>query len=262
MQSAMGGRRLDCSCELYKLKGFILKEANLLIDSLFLHTSALQPSTFLDWKCHISSLVTSVSTDQPFLEVNDTLFVCQNNTIPSCPKQCVCYSKPYDGTIIVDCSDAGLTQLPQFLPLPAGNGSLIVTVEWNQITHLPNCEEKRYQWLNHASFLNIKSNALTPSIPEFETFLRTCFKSLRQLYMAYNNIQYIPQAIKATGLRKFSFYDNKLTCDCTNYWMKKWILESGSLIFHPEKVQCTNKGETNLQHYATPVLLVRNTVHN
>lgn len=243
LSSAQSGYPLNCTCGLYDLKQFIRTEAvELIKPALYPHITPLDPDNFLNWKCHLNKLVTNTYEQHPFLDVSDFSFTCINHTL-MCPERCQCWSQPFDGSIIVDCRLANLTEFPANGPIPSGNAELMVNLEWNHIATLPDCDERRYHYLQHARYLDFKWNLLVPSIPEFERFLQTCAKNMTSLYMAYNKIQFLPQTIQQYNFKWFSIYNNNLLCNCLTKWMKPWIIEKKDHILYYDRIQCDEKGK-------------------
>ena len=241
MHSASNGHPLHCDCDLYHLKQILEEITN--------HSSqdVIGLHRFLSWKCQVNTLLTFGTVIMPFMQLNNSQFICAEET--SCPDRCICYVGPdgylYIGqgkaNILVDCSGTKQTEIPGFMPEP-GITSIAANFLYNEITYFPDCDFKRYHWLKLTYYLNMRGNHLTPDVSQFQNFISTCLVNMKRLFIAYNNIQYLPPSIQDVPLTSFSINNNKLKCDCNNKWMKSWINRSPYILVK-EHVYCTNSGK-------------------
>ena len=241
MDSARNGHPLHCDCDLYHLKQILEEITNRSSqDVISLHR-------FLSWKCEVNTLLTFGTVILPFMQLNNSQFICTQNT--PCPDRCTCYVGPdgyiYIDTVIVDlligCGGTKQKEMPAFTP-NKGVASIAATFYYNDIKDFPDCDAKGYHWIKLTSFLNMKGNDLTPDIPQFRKFVTTCLVKMKRLFLAYNNIQFLPPSIQDVPITALSINNNKLECDCNNKWMKSWINRSPYILIK-EHIYCTNSGK-------------------
>lgn len=239
----------ECGCSLYHLKEFIsTKEAALTIKgAVYPNNLLLSKSNFQSWHCRVNAILqpranTQQLLDTSFLEMPADKFLCQNENY-ECPQKCQCYNRAANYDIIVDCTHQNLTALPRNVPVPSAGGELIVSVAYNRIENFTSCEEPDYIWLRDVRSLNLEHNELSPkNTIDTESFLN-CLTNVSRLYLAYNNIEYLPYSIQRKHYGELSISGNKLTCDCKTKWMKHWLQSKSDMIFLSQTVHCREKSE-------------------
>lgn len=243
------GKMLQCDCNLFDLKTFIYQnlpiyQQGLVLRSIYPHSLMLSASNFQMWKCQVHPVLMLDVTQGSFLLMKAESFICKDNSL-KCPDKCDCYMGANDSRRIIDCRNRSLSELPRSILLPPSMSQLIVSVEHNNIVHLPECDDPHYEWLKNVTTFNIQHNELTPSnIPLFDRFLH-CMKNVSSLFLAYNNIQYFPPYIQQMDFDALSISGNKLTC-CNSHWMKIWLQEKNRTIQNSLIVHCIDKGKVIL----------------
>nr|XP_022342718.1 protein toll-like [Crassostrea virginica] len=95
---------IKCDCRINHLTRFIRNR----LEDGFLRGNEY---FFNDWKCASPAEFKY----KPILQVPETETYCEVN-IPKCPSACSCYERAVSGITIVDCRNAGFTNLPKELP--------------------------------------------------------------------------------------------------------------------------------------------------
>ena len=233
---------MDCDCSLYYLREFIgREEAKALIkNSSYPHVLLLSANNFLTWTCKVNHILDPDFPIRPFLQMPAKNFVCLSLSL-TCHPDCNCYRGSSTSDIIVDCTNRHMKTFPKYLPVPSDEGQLIVSLEQNQIVSYPPCNEPGYKWLQHTNKLNLQHNELTAKYTsETDTFLR-CLKNVSHLYLAYNNIEYLPMSIQDRKYTNLSISGNKLKCDCTAFWMKSWLQKNSKVIQNAITMHCQHQ---------------------
>lgn len=234
---------LQCDCNLFDLKMFIGTQqarapVSLLSGSKYLHTLLLSFTNFQTWKCQVNPILVRHSTVGSFLAMDNKNFICLDKNL-ICPPKCTCYKGANDYRLIIDCSNRSLHSFPENITMPEGLDELILNLDYNFITALPDCDDIRYEWLKQLNHLSLQHNEIAPEkFTSFDKFLR-CMPKITHLSLAYNNIVYFPPSISRMDFQALSISGNKLTC-CGAEWMKKWLQEKNETIRDSLTVHCAD----------------------
>ena len=241
----------DCDCSLYELREFLVANRahapiSLLSGSKFTHSLLLSDSNFQTWKCKVNPMLMKNHTESRFMLLNDSKsFICPDPNLP-CPEQCTCYRGANDSRMLVDCHNRSLTKFPKNIKLPEHKNELVVSLEYNSIAELSDCESSSYRWLQNVTQLNLQHNGLTPKkMHLFGRFLR-CMDKISHLFLAYNNIDRLPHVIQHKSFKALSIASNKLTCCISERWIKSWLQDNSKIIFDSVEVYCQHKGRSTI----------------
>ena len=232
----------DCDCPLYYLQRFLHEDAhNIIRDIVYDGSFLVQHYNFQSWKCRVHPMLDPGAPIRPFLDTPPEKFICVDKNLP-CPKECICYEGAQNADIFVDCSHLSLKKMPKNLPIPKMGGQLVVNLAHNNIRRYENCRDKDYMWLQNVTTLNLEHNEITPNNSDDTDNFLHCLTSVQYLYMAYNNIEYLPLSIQYIDYRNLSIYGNKLECDCTTSWLKKWLQKSNATVQRSQNMFCKGFG--------------------
>ena len=233
-----------CDCSLYNLANFINYDTGRYVikGSAFSHTLLLSRTNFQSWKCRASKMLQSNITARSFLVMPSELFLCSDESI-MCPFQCTCYKRATNKDIVVDCSDTGLNRLPVNIPIPTSGHELIVSLEHNDIVDFEDCTDSQYRWLEHVTRLNLQSNNLSPKNVDSTNNFLNCLKRVTHLYLANNNLRYLPLSIQQHKYTELSIVHNPLICDCTTDWLKPWLQTHNKSIVKSATIHCINESK-------------------
>lgn len=135
-----------------------------------------------------------------------------NSSIKRCPKECSCMVRLVDKTVIMNCSNVGLTQVPE-IPIPTtfGMKSIELFIEDNNITTLPTIKMPGYQ---HVSEIYARNNSIRTLRPEnLPTGL--VLLDVSHNYMSSINASFLQQRFNSTyALQNISLGFNPWMCDC------------------------------------------------
>ena len=233
----------DCDCSLYYLKKFIREEAeNIITDVVYDGSFLVQHYNLQSWKCRASTMLEPEAQIKPFLDTSDEKFICFDRDLP-CPKDCTCYRGAHNLNIYVDCSHLALVKMPRNLPVPSGGGQLHVNLANNNIGQYEDCRDPDYMWLQNATKLDLEHNGFTPKNSDHTDNFLHCLTSVQYLYMAYNNIEYLPLSIQYIDYKNLSISGNKLKCDCTTLWLKQWLQKNNDTIQKSQTMRCKGFGK-------------------
>ena len=235
---------LHCDCNLYDLRQFVYKnqalaKVSLLSGSKYSHALLLSDSNFQTWKCQVHPTLMLNFTQGSFLHMDDKNFICQDPDL-ACPYKCTCYKSAVDSRMIVDCRNQNLTSFPEDIRKPTTMKELIVSLESNNIVRLPECDDPRFNWLREVTHFNLEGNEITPqNLPIVDRFLR-CMGKISYLFLAYNNIQYLPPYIQQLDFNALTITGNKLTC-CNSHWLKTWLQHKNKTIKNALTAHCNEQ---------------------
>lgn len=139
------------------------------------------------------------------------LFICNITASKKCPKDCHCFYQPKKSRTVVNCTAAGLKELPLYLP---DRNNITLVLNNNSIKHF---ESRAY--LKNVSVLDIANNIL-------ETITSEAITSLAKktsLTLKNNNFKTLPRALQTLNPCKVHFGKVTIRCECEQLWIKDWI---------------------------------------
>ena len=106
----------------------------------------VRPNQFSTWKCNAPMAI----KDKPILSVAENQFI-SNTNLSNCPKECTCYVRSAQGTVIVDCKENDLVAMPSSVP----EGQTELFLQSNQIEEIPS-----YSYLENVTALYLSHNKI------------------------------------------------------------------------------------------------------
>lgn len=190
-----------------------------------------EPS-FKQWRCAWppelnGRLIGELKDDETYLRVQPG-----NLGNDPCPDHCTCYIRASLETIIVDCINRGLENIPSTVPAKTRE----LWLQNNSIRALPT----HAMYFSQLFDLRIASNQLH----EFpESYLRL-LKNLHTLYLDDNLLGSLsPQVVQLHNLRQVRISGNPFRCDCRLMWMKTWLLTRKAVVMDWSIIKCSTEGE-------------------
>ena len=156
--------------------------------------------------------------------------------IENCPYKCRCSDRPSESLVTVNCSGAGLTELPHEMPLGHWNNyRLDLHLDGNDIQKI---DDRNY--INRVVNLNMNGNPVS-SFPEtvaerFEVLATVEIDS----YMGSS----IPLHFQKYDPEKVDFGEHPLICDCDNLWIGRWLRSYSAF----NKLSCYANGQVVSAH--------------
>ncbi|KAH3837043.1 protein toll-like [Dreissena polymorpha] len=136
--------------------------------------------------------------------------VCRKNGSDGCPTGCLCEDRPHNDTYFVNCTGAGLIELPQ---IPTNNASKIeLFLDDNFIQTLSNVS-----YLERVYNISLRNNRISILEPEILKQLVTA----KKVDLRNNKLKSVPREIKK--FESVSISGNPLECDCDSMWLKQWM---------------------------------------
>ena len=162
----------------------------------------------------------------------------------ACERECHCYFKGGRNAFVADCSNSGLTEIPQSLP----NSLDWLILAANKISTISNFTSIS-NILQHITTLDLKQNSIGVIPNEFlENFVIS--SKLVFLDISKNNLTSLPKIMKnITSLNEIWISGNPYKCECDNMWMKTWILNNSNVIKDYKNAYCQNaSGKIDIIH--------------
>lgn len=161
-------------------------------------------------------------------------FVC--NTTSECPSNCICQEQPYISTLVINCTNANLREIPKTIPELSSNIRYVsLYLDGNSITEII-----KRNYSNIIKNLTVANNYLNyidgEAIKEM--------KDLESLDISGNYIKSVPKEIQKLSFDKVKIRGNPLECDCNMIWMADWISLSNGAI--DASISCSSEGETEI----------------
>lgn len=155
----------------------------------------------------------------------------------SCPSKCSCDVRPDDKTLLVDCSNANLTEVPdlpnsilhQFL-------STELNISNNHIRDLPIISQKSY---SNVKVILAQNNNISKigieNVPDNLTILDLSDNNLDEI-----NLSVLEKFNKTRELHRLNLSGNPWKCDCENVDLFSYALANFKIIQDFNEVKCSN----------------------
>ena len=178
--------------------------------------------------CSSPDTLKGLVLDQYF--TNETLDRLTCNIIEYCPWRCTCIDLQNQEKVLVNCTGAGLTSLPDYMPTGFWNNrDLEVLLDGNRINRV----EKR-EWLERTQIISLARNPFDKiATAEINRLPDDAEIDLSELVL-----KSLPRSIQKKDLNKISFTGTSVVCDCTNTWIGDWIRSYRA----NEKLRCNVNG--------------------
>ena len=149
----------------------------------------------------------------------------------ACLRECRCHLNPHERVLVVDCAHAGLTKIPKSLPKDTGwlilSGNNISSIKYVDLQFVPDL-----------SRLDLHNNRIKYISEDFVEYLST-FSNLENLDISNNELKFIPRTLESANfLKAFMISGNRFECQCSDMWMKKWLIDSREMIQDYNEVDC------------------------
>ena len=179
------------------------------------------------------------------------------NLIEYCPWKCNCTDLQTQEKVLVNCTGAGLTSLPDYMPTGYWNNrDLEVLLDGNRI----NTVETR-EWLERTCIISLARNPFD----KINTAEINYLPDDAEIDLSELVLKSLPRSIQKKDLNKISFNGTSVVCDCTNTWIGDWIRSyrankklrcnvNGHFIF-AEHVSSSSLDCTDEEHVSPFVLL-------
>ena len=179
-----------------------------------------------------------------FHDVELDKFVC--HVTESCPQGCSCIQKPYIKQLLVNCTSAGLTSLPEVLPDPMdADGLISLILDYNHITTFP--------MRNYTSKLLNVSMAYN-QLQYIEPSALSAMKNIKSFNISHNRLKFVPRDIQILAFEDIRVASNPFRCDCNMTWMADWVNLSPAAPDY--SISCTDDDDRHLIREVTDTLLV------
>lgn len=143
--------------------------------------------------------------------------------LKQCPENCSCFIRPYDRSVIVNCTGQGLTEIPP-LPQPNSFGYNFIElhVEDNNITKLPTQNLTGYM---QVAELYARNNAIADLLPE------NLPSSLHLLDVTQNRFVMMNRSViealnSSKQLANLQLSENKWRCDCDSLHFLNFVQQN------------------------------------
>ena len=194
------GNKLACDCIDYAVLTFKQR--------------AYHAKIFVDMPCRVGKAGASIDPPSIICAVTE-----------DCPENCTCYQRPYNNTLVVDCSrlvklDTFPTKLPSrktmtyFYSIPLRYDLIFTHHSIDRIT-------ENSVLLKYTKSLDLSSGILTTIEPAALKFMR----NVERILLNNNKLTSLPKEILNANLttKQWSLHDNPWACNCDNKWMKTWF---------------------------------------
>lgn len=196
----LDGNKLACDCIDYAI---------LTLKQKFYHVTL-----FMDMPCEMGIATVSIQPSSIICTVTD-----------ECPENCTCFQRPYNNTLVVDCSravklDIFPTKLPSrktmtyFYSAPLRYDLIFIHHSIDKIT-------ENSVLLKHTKSLDLSNGILSAIEPAALKFM----KNVERILLNNNALTSLPKEILNANFttKQWSLHDNPWACSCENKWMKTWF---------------------------------------
>ena len=194
----------------------------------------VQPQQFSTWKC----AAPVVLKDKPILSVDENQFKCLRN-LTYCPKECLCFVRASDGTVIIDCNGRNLSAMPHKVP----RGQMELHLQNNNIREIP-----PYPYLENVTALYLTHN----KIERLNASTVERLQRLKIMFIDSNKLTALPRNMENLTFTTLALHHNFFKCDCTTKWMKKWLRRQKLHIENIDNVLCNSENAQGKAIYTLP----------
>ena len=191
----------------------------------------LENNFFESWKCYSPPEYKGFEV----IKLPSSEFYCRAK-VTSCPIQCECFEYE-NGRLLVDCSRANLTDIPEEIQVPNVTDFRIHTSSLEEINsavqevnktsihlilaHAQLSDFTKRHYLKYVTKVDVGFNRLT----NIKKGVLEAFKDRENfsLDISNNQISVLPKEIMSLHFSELKLGNNPYICDCTTLWMKYWI---------------------------------------
>ena len=210
--------QIICNCQTYSLRQFFQKERFKIVKD-FSQPRVLDYH-YETWLCSEPDIL----RDQAIIDAPPPSFYCEKN-ISLCPTHCACHERAVDQSILVNCSNRGLSKLPTNIP----NDTDTLYLDHNEITQI-----HKTKYFSKLKLLDLSFNALK-TIPNDVVIL---LDTIVNVSLHDNEIQYLPNSFKKMKMSQLSLGNNLFICDCQSKWLVDWLITYKENITDVHEITC------------------------
>lgn len=158
---------------------------------------------------------------------------------------CECYERPEDKTLLYQCQQKNLTEIPTHLPQLRGYG-VHLNLSSNSV-NIGQVNTNAFSCCADVTVLDLSHNGMNSSA--FSSLgwaqnLHLRFPRLRRLDLTHNNFTYIPNGVvdawNGTQNLTYNLSGNPWKCDCSNLALLKFIYGSWKRVEDLHQMKCAN----------------------
>lgn len=180
-------------------------------------------------------------TNRPVATLQPSELLClldsPNSSIKRCPEGCECFVRPADKGLIINCSNTGITQVPNLPNLDEfGLKFTELFIENNNISRLPQSNMDGY---NHVVKLHARNNSITHIMPENLPI------GLMLLDVSENRLKWVNSSVfwqlnRTRPLQSISLSRNPWVCDCHARDLLQFVKSHFTKVADFNKIRCEN----------------------
>ncbi|XP_062605436.1 protein toll-like [Saccostrea cucullata] len=146
-------------------------------------------------------------------------FICHKTNF--CPEKCTCIEQPSQMRMLVDCSNANLTKIPDIVPQT--NYDIELNCSNNKITKLTSPKTlNNHSYLSNITLFDLSKNEVQTIEDKFlEKFNKTSSR-LKSLLLLDHKLIELPVLFKSIDPDKVWFGKNSVSCECKDEWIASW----------------------------------------
>ena len=168
---------------------------------------------------------------QRMMNVPIDQFVC--DIVDQCPSGCKCTKQPSTLSIIVDCKNARLYEMPLHLPQIKQDSTYRYTLilAENQIYRLDYRE-----YMKQTKSIDINHAGVTDIAEE----VWRSFQYVSHVNLNGNKLKRIPKVVTSWNFSNtvLDIRDNPMSCDCDSQWLKSWLKSVSGILLNPNGINC------------------------
>lgn len=172
----------------------------------------------------IFSKIASKSRERLLNDLEPKNMICK--VIEDCPMHCMCFQRPYNHTLVVDCSKAELKTMPSKLPSRKPMTYFLTTpLKYDLIFSSHNLSsligDLLPSDLKYAESIDLSAGSISSIDGEAWKVL----SKARRVLLHGNKLKTLPRKIESIDFhwKQVTLHDNPWSCTCENAWMKLWF---------------------------------------
>ena len=223
-----------CNCTTYKFYSQLAKLQEYATFHLRLSESSTKYVETLDFYRNQGECAEpSKFSGRPLMTIQQYEFKeCFEDPPQYCPENCTCYDgyfqQKYNENpgIIVNCTGAGMTEMPQNIP----DLTVQLILRQNRIKSL-----SKRGYMETISVLDLSLNKI---LTISEDFMSESTANLKHVDLSSNQIIELPNSVQNMENATFNINYNTLRCSCKSVWMKKWLMNSTKYVKDWQSILC------------------------
>lgn len=185
----------------------------------------------------LNCIAPAAMQNRPVKNITSIDLVCGFYSDEGCPNDCRCFKRTIDKTMIINCSNANMSQVPS-LPHPNEFNSIILHMENNRLLSMPYVNSTASLGYDFIREIFVQNNNITQLLSaNIPSNLTTLNLENNQI----NSLDYeIINKLKNTNLTNLYLAHNPWSCECKALDLFSYIENNKVIVHNIQDIECLN----------------------